>query len=83
VKRNPYPDPTDGKYGATAAILESLTTADLKTYIKHLVWNQENRTFSTTNAYRSSGYYAFRSGNWIRQCRDIIASRAAEGEPEN
>lgn len=81
MKKNPYPDPTAGKYGATTDILESLTTAELETYIKHLVWNQENRTFSTTNVYRSSGYYAFRSGNWIHQCREIIARRAEEREP--
>ena len=77
---NPYPDPTEEKSGSTQEILEALTTAELETYIKHLVWNQENSTFSETNVYRSRAYYGYRSGNWIRQCREIIARRAAEGE---
>ncbi len=76
---NPYPDPTAGKSGFTHEILEALTTEELETYIKHLGWNQENRTFSGTNVYRSRGYYGFRSGNWIVQCRQIIDRRRAEG----
>ena len=80
MSTNPYPDPTEGKSGNTLEILESLTTKELETYVKHLRWNQENRTFSETNVYRSRAYYVFRSGNWIIQCEDIIERRKLEGK---
>ena len=78
AQRNPYADPTAGLSGSTAEILESLTNAELETYINHLLWEQEHRTFSESNVYTSRGYHAYRSGNWIGQCREILQRRRHE-----
>lgn len=72
---NPYPNPTAGKSGYTLEILESLTTEELQTYVSHLTWEQQHRVFDNTNMYRSRGYYAYRSGNWIHTVREILEAR--------
>ena len=72
---NPYPNPTAGKSGNTLEILESLTTEELQTYVSHLTWEQQHRVFDNTNMYRSRGYYAYRSGNWIHTVREILEAR--------
>lgn len=77
---NPYPDPTVGRRGYTSEILESLTTEELKTYINHLRWEQQHRAFDAASPYGSRAYYAYRSGNWIGQCREIIDGRRAMGD---
>ena len=78
AQSNPYEDPTVGLSGSTAEILESLTNAELATYVNHLLWEQEHRTFSESNVYKSRGYHAYRSGNWIGQCREILRRRRHE-----
>ncbi|MEY2609700.1 MAG: hypothetical protein RLZZ128_349 [Actinomycetota bacterium] len=72
---NPYPDPTEGKSGSTLEILETLTIAELETYISHLTWEQANRSFTETTAYTSRSYYRYRSTSWIQTCRELIALR--------
>ena len=68
---NPYPNPFAGKIGnhsSTIEILESLTDEDLQ-------WEQQHRVFDNTNMYKSRGYYAYRSGNWIGWIMQIQAER--------
>ena len=77
---NPFPDPTAGKSGPTLEILESLTIAELETYISHLTWEQSNRAFAETTAYTSRSYYGYRSTNWIQTCRELIAQKRAAGD---
>ena len=79
---NPHPDPTAGKFGNVIEILESLTDAELKTYIDHLLWERDHREFSTTNVYQSRAYYNLRSGNWIHTCRLILADRCERRKPK-
>ena len=77
-KKNPYNDPTVGKYGdskTTIEILESLTSDELREYIKYLQWEQANRKNRGPSVYQSRAYYAYRSNNWIQWCRDILRER--------
>ena len=75
---NPYPNPFAGKIGnhsSTIEILESLTDEELEIYVLHLQWEQQHRVFDNTNMYKSRGYYAYRSGNWIGWIQEIQDAR--------
>jgi hypothetical protein len=72
---NPFHDPTTGKSGSTIEILESLTDEELETYIRYVSWEQQHRVFDNTNMYRSRGYYAYRSNNWIGWVQEIQRKR--------
>ena len=77
-KKNPYNNPAVGKYAdsrSTIEILESLTSDELREYIKHLQWEQTNRKDRGPSVYQSRGYYAYRSNNWIQWCREILRER--------
>jgi hypothetical protein len=72
---NPYIDPTEGKSGSTLEILEALTTPELETYIKYLLWEQQHTGDSGSSVYQSASYYRYRSQQWIQTCREIIEGR--------
>ena len=74
-KKNPYNNPTAGKYGNTIEILESLTSDELREYIQHLQWEQNNRGDRGPSPYQSRAYFSYRSGNWIQWSRDILRER--------
>ncbi|MEY3690458.1 MAG: hypothetical protein RJB57_113 [Actinomycetota bacterium] len=78
--QNPYKNPTAGRTGLVHEILESLTNDELKEYINHLIWRQDNRTFPDrpANPYASREYFLFRTGNWIFQCQQILRSRGVD-----
>ena len=78
--QNPYSNPTSGKYGLTHEILQSRTDDELVEYTLHLSWRQVNSTFPTrpTNPYASRGYFLYRTGNWVFQCRDILKARGID-----
>lgn len=73
--QNPFTDPTAGKSGMTMEILESLTIAELESYISYLTWEQSHRVDSGSGPYKSASYYRHRSSSWIQTCREIIVSR--------
>lgn len=72
---NPIPDPTVGKSGTTEEILESLTSDEIRQYVRHLRWEQAHSTTTGKSPYQSRAYYSYRSNNWIHWCRQILEAR--------
>lgn len=72
---NPHNDPTAGKSGNTEEILESLTSDEIREYVRYLRWEGANSKSTGSSPYQSRAYYSYRSGNWIHWCRQILEAR--------
>ena len=74
-EKNPFDNPTAGKSGSTIEILQSLTSDELREYVRHLRWEQKNRKNRGPSVYQSRAYYEYRSNNWIYWSLDILRER--------
>lgn len=72
---NPHTDPTAGKLGNTVEILESLSSDEIREYVRYLRWEQAHSQTTAPSPYQSRSYYGYRSNNWIQWCREILEAR--------